>query len=331
MKNIKLLVFALFISLSYYGYGQTTIYSEDFTGQLNKGASYDATIAAPNIAVDVSGVDWTVDMGTCVFDGTQDRFRVINGARFLEGRDLDGSATWLSPVIDISSFTNVQFSLDASESNGTTGNNLEFDDTFVTEYRVDGGTWTGAATNGSLSDDFDPTVVSQGTTINGTTLELRVIMTNNTNNERHRLDNVLVEGTAPAGPIIITSTGTITGISTVQNNVPLVSDTYTVQAYGLNVGTNVDIASQNGNLVFATVANGPYTTTLALPTTAGDLALTTIYVKPAFGLAVGGYTDNIVNSGTPLLFFDTLNIISVSGTTVAHTPVTVACLSLIHI
>jgi hypothetical protein len=117
----------------------------------------------------------------------------VGGNAIFEGRDLDTEAIWFSPLIDISNFFDVSFSLEVSESNGTGGNNLEPNDTVTIEYRIDGGAWTQANTNGSFSNDFDPTISSQDL-LNGSTLELRVIMRNNGGGERMRIDNILVSG-----------------------------------------------------------------------------------------------------------------------------------------
>ena len=138
------------------GFGQTTIYSEDFTGQNGKGA------IGPTPTVDLTGVSWSINLGTVGLIANTDWLQVQNDV--FEGRDLDGKGSWLSPLIDISSYINVQFSLDASEQGS-----LEADDNITTQYRIDGGTWTNAAINGNLSDDFGSLVVSQNG-LSGSTL-----------------------------------------------------------------------------------------------------------------------------------------------------------------
>ncbi|WP_370390789.1 choice-of-anchor J domain-containing protein [uncultured Winogradskyella sp.] len=189
MKKIIILI-ALITST--FAQGQSTIYSEDFTGQEGQGASGPGG-SNPNI--DLSLVNWSIDVSNASFANTNDYFSVINvgGNAIFEGRDLDTEAIWFSPLIDISNFFDVSFSLEVSESNGTGGNNLEPNDTVTIEYRIDGGAWTQANTNGSFSNDFDATISSQDL-LNGSTLELRVIMRNNGGGERMRIDNITVSG-----------------------------------------------------------------------------------------------------------------------------------------
>jgi len=183
----------LFIVFCYIGFGQTSIYIEDFTGQSGKGA---VGPGGGSPTIDLSDVDWTIDVSNVNLTATNDYFRVVTvgGNELLEGRDLDTNATWFSPVIDISNYTNVGFTINVTESNGTGTNNLENSDIVLTEYRIDSGTWTTASTNGSISNDYDLTVTSQSG-LTGSTLEIRVTMTNNNGNERQRIDDVEVTGT----------------------------------------------------------------------------------------------------------------------------------------
>ena len=172
------------------GFGQATIYSENFTGQNGKGAIGSASGAT----TDLSGVDWTIDISSATLSADTDWFKVTN--EIFEARDIDGNAIWQSKSINISGFSNVSLSLSAVEV-GT----MESSDIFKTEYRIDGGTWTPADTNGSLNDDFTSATVSQ-TGLSGSTLEIRVTMNNGAASEYHRLDDILVEGTASSSPTI---------------------------------------------------------------------------------------------------------------------------------
>ena len=180
--------------LCFIGFSQTTIYSEDFTNQTGKGA---IGPGGSSPTIDLSGVDWTIDVSNANLTANTDYFSVVTvgGNQLLEGRDLDSNASWFSPSIDISAFTNVGFTINVSESNGTGGNNLEPTDTVLIEYRIDSGTWTTASSNGSFSDDYDLTVSSEMGLL-GSTLEIRVTMTNNGGGERQRIDDILVTGTA---------------------------------------------------------------------------------------------------------------------------------------
>ncbi|MBV7269255.1 T9SS-dependent choice-of-anchor J family protein [Winogradskyella luteola] len=181
-----------FIIISLFGFGQSTLYFEDFTGQAGKGARGPG---GNNPTIDLSGVNWSIDVNNVNLTDTNDFFfvRTVGVNDLLEGRDLDGEAIWLSPPIDITGFTNVSFTIDVSESNGTTTNNLESDDTVTIEYRIDTGAWTTASTNGTFSNDYSPTEASENG-LNGSTLELRVTMLNNGGGERQRIDNIEVTG-----------------------------------------------------------------------------------------------------------------------------------------
>ncbi|MEO9571322.1 MAG: lamin tail domain-containing protein [Polaribacter sp.] len=178
--------------------GPTSIYTENFSGQNSKGA---VGPGGSSPTIDLSDVDWTIDVSSVDLSATTDWFQVAN--EVFEARDIDGNAFWLSPSINISSFTNVQFSLSAIESG-----DMESADIFLTEYRINGGTWTEASTNGNLNDDFSSATVSE-TNLNGSTLEIRVTLNNNAGTEYHRLDDILVEGTpASSDPTITFDTAT---------------------------------------------------------------------------------------------------------------------------
>ncbi|MBU3009859.1 lamin tail domain-containing protein [Polaribacter vadi] len=191
---------------------QTTIYSENFTGQDDKGS------IGPTPTTDLSGVDWTVDISDTDLSANTDWFKVTS--EIFEARDIDGDAIWISPSINISGFTNVQFSLSAVED-GT----MEAADIFNTEYRIDSGTWTAASTNGLLNDDFTSATVSQ-LGLSGGSLEIRVTMNNNAGTEYHRLDDILVQGNpASTDPTITfdsaTSTETETDATFTSANIPI--------------------------------------------------------------------------------------------------------------
>ncbi|WP_047550984.1 GEVED domain-containing protein [Psychroserpens sp. Hel_I_66] len=187
---MKKLYFTVLLTLITIGsvLSQTTLYSETFTGQNGKGVIggfFGST-------TDLSGVDWTVDVSAAnfsdsFFGGNADYFLVLN--EIFQSKDTDGNAFWISPSIPISGYTNVTFSLDAIAEGNETG------DTFVTQYRVNGGTWTTASTNGNLNGNFNLTVSQVGLT--GNNLQIRVRINSSADNDLHAFDNVLVVGTFP--------------------------------------------------------------------------------------------------------------------------------------
>ncbi len=190
-KNFfKNLIILICLTGALFSHGQvTTIYSEDFTGQNGKGAN-----GGSPPTTDLTGVDWTIDITSATLSGKY--FKVKD--EIFEAVKTEGNAIWISPSIDISSHENISFSLAAAE-NGT----MEPADIFNTEYRINSGTWIAAATNGSLSGDFTSATVSQAG-LNGNTLEIRVTMNNDKGTEKHRLDDILVQGT------VLTSNPTVT-------------------------------------------------------------------------------------------------------------------------
>lgn len=184
-------------------FGQTTIYTETFTNQEFQGATGVNGGGPPNI--DLSSVDWTIDVSSGNFDQGQDHFYVING--MLEARDVDGNVYWFSPLIDISSCFDVSAQLDAKEVGS-----MEATDVLITEYRIDDGTWTVFSLNGSLSDDFTSKMVQQ-TSLVGLTLEIRTMMKNTANSEKHQIDNLRIAGIPYQPPSAPTITSLMEGDS----------------------------------------------------------------------------------------------------------------------
>ncbi|TYB75977.1 T9SS sorting signal type C domain-containing protein [Bizionia saleffrena] len=293
--KIKLLFITLLFSCL--GISQTTIYTENFTNQLNKGATYNAATGLTEI--DLSGVTWSIDVSAISLNETSDWFKVNDDTEFIEGRDLDGTAIWFSPIIDISNFTNIQFSIDASESSPTE-DNLENNDTFITEFSLDGGLWTLAGNNGSIQNDFVDTAVSHNTFLNGSTLELRVSISTNANDERIRLDTIIIEGIAPTSPTIIINpnSNSVTGLTNVEGNVPLTYETFTVQGSAL---TNDITLNAPANFLISDTFNGPYQPSITLIPTAGEVFTSTIYTQLNFSAVVGTHNEiiNISSTGAP--------------------------------
>ena len=193
-----------------------TIYLEDFNESAEQGQGAIGVNNSTPRSIDTSGVDWTVSNISNAVDLTQtqqnndglanltattDWFQVRNN-RF-EAQDVDGPAIWSSPVIDISSFSDVSFSLDFSEVGDfeETGGNGALDFVDV-EYIVDGASVTLPNQNGFAGDpnfeqhtllgDFTNQAISQ-TGLSGNNLQLVVTIQNWAGNELTTFDNVLVE------------------------------------------------------------------------------------------------------------------------------------------
>ena len=210
---MKKTFFFAFLSLGLNAFAQTTIYSESFTGQNGKGAT-----GGDSVSIDLSAVSWTIDVSNAELTATSDWFRV-ESERF-EGRDLDGSgATWYSPVINIAAYTNISAQLATTSQGG-----MEITDQCITEYQLNSGIWTEFTTDGNLNDNFNNATPSVSS-LSGSSLQIRVTMTNGAGPEIHSLDNVLVEGVSSGG-------NAAPFISNISNtpDVPTSSDTVTVTA-----------------------------------------------------------------------------------------------------
>jgi len=200
-----------------FGFSQTTIYSEDFSGQNGKGASGTAS-GNPNI--DVSGItSYSIDV-TDTNLTTGDYFRVENGD--FEGSDLDGLAIFTTSLINIADFTDVSFTIDVS-AEGT----QEDADFLNVEYSIDGGSFVlvqdwngqgnatttlkgnvGRAPDGGNNDWRDETININN--LSGSSLVLKISIINNQDNEKTRIERINVEGT----PVIVTNDETTEVIAT---------------------------------------------------------------------------------------------------------------------
>ena len=132
---------------------------------------------------------WTLDVSDCNFSNTGDYFYVSNGQ--FEGQDLDGWAIWTSESINISGYSNVGISIYM----GKDGANMESNDEIIAYYSVDGGAYVQF---GYLNDDPWPqyqTFTASG--LSGSTLRIRVRMTNNGGSEEWMFDDISVIEESP--------------------------------------------------------------------------------------------------------------------------------------
>lgn len=178
-----------FVLLCAPGAWAEVIYAEDFTGQVGKGAVGSGTGAI----IDLSGVEWDIDVSGAKLDSTGDWFDVRDngGNEQLEGHDLDGRAVWMSPVIDVSHHESVEFALFA-EGVG----DFEGGDHYEVAYQLDGAPAVTVFEFSGVTGP-DPTVLDQTVTSSvgdGNSLILQVFMENSADNEYFRLDDVEVTG-----------------------------------------------------------------------------------------------------------------------------------------
>jgi hypothetical protein len=272
----------LFVGLN--GWGQTTIYSENFAGQNDKGA---IGPGGSSPTIDISGVDWTVDLSSADLSAADDWYKVVSEE--FSARDVDGDAVWLSPSINISSFSNVSISIDISESG-----DMESTDFVKCEYNTGSG-WTQFATNGYNIDDFTSVVASQ-TSLSGLSLQIRVTCLNNAGAEYQMFDNILVQGTA-GSPIISISSSSLSGFSYLSGNGPSSEQTFTVE--GINLSSDITLTPPS-DYEISTGTGGSFSATnpITLTQSGGTVASTTIYVRLKAGLSAGIYTEDVIASST---------------------------------
>ncbi len=205
---------------------------------------------------DFAGVNWTLEGNLSVFANT-DYFKTTGGK--LEALDIDEEICWLSPVLNMTG--TASFSLDLTW--------LQFDDYDMSavgskdyidvSYRLDGGSWVtlpnliggGPRTISYLgmgvNIDGSSTIVRTGLT--GSTLQIRVCVDVNSNQEIVTIDNVSATNatTGSVGPVCDLN---LVSVATVNEDCPGAAD---------------------GSItVNATTSNGPITYTISGPVSSSN-------------------------------------------------------------
>lgn len=180
----------------------TTFWLEDFTG-LSNGTTSDAGATA-----------WTTSAtGSGTYSVQNNEYK----ASFSGGQ---GVGTWTSQVIDISSKTNVSFSVNLRSEVATSSDAFENSDYIRVYYKLNGGAETlvfedlaglGSTTNTTGSTTFN------SSTLNGSTLQVIIKTSNSDPTERYFFDNIKLTG-SNAGTTTVTPavTGTVTCTATAQ-------------------------------------------------------------------------------------------------------------------
>jgi len=202
--------------LNFLSNAEAFAYEEDFTGQDGKGISGTGT--------DTTGVNWSLSKTANLTDEF-DYLKVVtvSGNEIFEFRDLSGgTGTWTSPLVDISTYTNLNLAMELAEVG-----DQEPSDQLLVEYSLDGGATFSTIT--TQTSDF--TSYSLNSAIaNGSQFQLRVTANNSADEEKHRIDDLTLSGHAPA--IIGDQTG---GKS--------------VFAGSIDIGRAVDLAATTGGRV----------------------------------------------------------------------------------
>ncbi len=171
-----------YLLLTTSNYAQTTIYSEDFSGQDGKGA-YGSNI-------DTSGINsWYIDVSNCNLQDNDDYFKVSSGE--FAARDIDHEGIWYSQNINISGYSNVSISVDILPNYGI----MEPSDYIEAYYKLDGGAEV-LLTNGAHNDDICCTTTATASGLTGSSLQVVVRIKNDQIYEIYYFDNVRVTGDA---------------------------------------------------------------------------------------------------------------------------------------
>ena len=186
----------------------TLIYSEDFTGQVGQGA-----IGASE---DTSAVDWSIALGDANLFNDSDVFGITSNGSFTirdtnagclnaicsgTRPDFDSVAIpeWLSPVIDISGFTDITLDFDTTGSGGfelTGGVNAR--DTFIQSVIIDGVERSFDILASLTSDEVDNGFTQSFSSflVDGATFQLKFAGNTYASAEILTFDNIVLSGTS---------------------------------------------------------------------------------------------------------------------------------------
>ena len=189
--GIKSAVTLILLLCSFWSFGQTTIWSENFN------AYADGTITGT--ATGTARTQWNSQLGASVNAG-----RILaSDTRNVAGTTLAAPLVWTSNAINISHYTNVFFSLDIGAFNtGDLDLSGANQDNFTLDYRINGGTWQQVVSrSGGTGDEINPSYSI--TNLSGSTLEIRTRFHTTATTENYTIDNILVRGTAPTCPNVL--------------------------------------------------------------------------------------------------------------------------------
>jgi hypothetical protein len=191
IKRIVLVLIA-FCLFGDFGLSQTVIYSEDFTGQDDKGQIGSTS--------DLTGVAWNINVVDGGFTNEDDYFAVQSG--IFQAQDVDGTVIWESESFDISGFTSMAFSFEASAD----GDFEASGDIFDVEIEIDGAAEAlfSGVVDESLDDDpmfFGATQLtselqafSKNITGTGASACIKITINNNAGSELFGFDNLELTG-----------------------------------------------------------------------------------------------------------------------------------------
>lgn len=292
---IKLLIFQLILLISGLTYAQTIIHTDDFVNELDKGKiGYNP--------VDITGVDWTIDVTNGSFTSGNDYFKVSNngGTNFFVGRDIDGVCIWESENIDISGYSNLELSIDlAAQGSFDADNKLEIaiiiDDT-VEEvlFQSDCSTGSCSIDGVELENNFKKFTTAINNT--GNEAHIKVYMDNNNGNQQLKFTNLGVRDLLlGVGPTIVLSRSDMLDFVYEEGNGPSPMQSFTVKASGLSDSVTLDAPT---NFEISTDGSS-FSPSLTLSQTNGFIDEVNIYIQFKAGLELGIYNEtlNATSSG----------------------------------
>ncbi len=155
---------------------QTIIWSEDFEEYM------DGDTIAQNFNTTNPSIDWSYGPGSMV----NKVFATNPISENLSFYHRQGTSTWMTETIDISSYSGVSISLNLNELTCENGDKIE------TFYILDGNSPIEFG-HGNGDGNFNDTVNTVNN-LNGNTLVLSIITTSDSIDDKHRFDNILIQG-----------------------------------------------------------------------------------------------------------------------------------------
>jgi len=168
--------FLFFILIGSTVNAQTTIWSENFESYVDG-----STVAVDNNTANPA-IDWSFGSGSTINKvfGTNP----ISGSLSFYNRK--GTSTWTTEVIDISAYTDVSIFINLNEITCETGDKIE------TYYNLDN---TGPIEFGDGNGDAGFNNISNYiNSLNGESLILTVVTTSDAINDKHKFDDILIQG-----------------------------------------------------------------------------------------------------------------------------------------
>lgn len=312
MRQNAIFTFIILLSLaiSNYSSAQITLAVQDF----------EVSPAIPTFTFSQTG-----STGAYITGNNSSSGRPANEPNFSEGSRgfaaNNGTSTLDFNPVDLTNYQNTRLSFRLASYSTTSGNGAETSDlvsvflstdgiNYVEELRLTGNSgnnscWgfnaTGLAQvnyNGLLNTFAAP---GSGLITNGyssvninllplsPTLYVRIVMTNNSNNEIWVIDEVKITGELNTNPNIILNKSEISNLNYIADQGPSSAQSYEIQGVNLNTNTgNIDINAPTNFEISLNELTG-FGQNISLPFTNASLAATSIYVRLVSGLPIGNY------------------------------------------